>query len=72
MNSVGGCYHCLLAMQAVEKLKLDTETPAAGTRPKALGMVSCVGTEYVAFKSPLPLDNKVWHLQLPVYNLKRI
>ena len=46
-------------MQAVEKLKLDTETPAAGTRPKALGMVSCVGTEYVAFKSPLPLDHKV-------------
>lgn len=45
--------------QAVEKLKLDTETPAAGTRPKGLGMVSCVGTEYVAFKSPLPLDNKV-------------
>lgn len=48
-----------LAAQAVEKLKLDTETPAAGTRPKGLGMVSCVGTEYVAFKSPLPLDNKV-------------
>lgn len=48
-----------LALQAVEKLKLDTETPAAGARPKGLGMVSCVGTEYVSFKSPLPLDNKV-------------
>lgn len=47
------------AVQAVEKLKLDTETPAAGVRPKGLGMVSCVGTEYVPFKSPLPLDNKV-------------
>ena len=46
-------------LQAVEKLKLDTETPAAGVRPKGLGMVSCVGTEYVSFKSPLPLDNKV-------------
>ena len=43
----------------MEKLKLDTETPAAGVRPKGLGMVSCVGTEYVSFKSPLPLDNKV-------------
>ncbi len=50
-------------MQAVEKLKLDTETPAAGVRPKGLGMVSCVGTEYVSFKSPLPLDNKVWQAQ---------
>ena len=48
-----------LATQAIEKLKLDTETPAAGVRPKGLGMVSCVGTEYVSFKSPLPLDNKV-------------
>ena len=47
------------SLQAMEKLKLDTETPAPGTRPKALGMVSCVGTEYVAFKSPLPLQNKV-------------
>ena len=46
-------------MQAVDKLKLDTDTPAAGVRPKGLGMVSCVGTEYVPFKSPLPLDNKV-------------
>ena len=43
----------------MEKLKLDAETPAAGVRPKGLGMVSCVGTEYVSFKSPLPLDNKV-------------
>ena len=46
-------------VQAMEKLKLDTETPPAGTRPKALGMVSCVGTEYVPFKSPLKLENKV-------------
>ena len=48
-----------ISVQAMEKLKLDTETPAPGTRPKALGMVSCVGTEYVAFKSPLKLENKV-------------
>ena len=48
-----------ITVQAVEKLKLDTETPAAGVRPKGLGMVSCVGTEYVSFKSPLPLNNKV-------------
>ena len=33
--------------------------PPAGQRPKGLGMVSCVGTEYVGFKKPLPLENKV-------------
>ncbi len=46
-------------LQAIEKLKLDTETPEPGVRPKGLGMVSCVGTEYVPFSSPLPLENKV-------------
>lgn len=45
--------------QAVEKLKLDNESPPAGVRPKGLGMISCVGTEYVEFSSPLPLENKV-------------
>ena len=48
--------------QAMEKLKLDTDTPAPGTRPKALGMISCVGTEYVPFKAPLPLEHKVTFL----------
>lgn len=45
--------------QAIDKLKVDNESPPAGTRPKALGMVSCVGVEYVEFSSPLPLENKV-------------
>jgi hypothetical protein len=45
--------------QAIEKLKLDNEKPPAGQRPKGLGMVSCVGTEYVEFSQPLPLENKV-------------
>ena len=49
-------------LQAMEKLKLDTDTPAPGTRPKALGMISCVGTEYVPFKAPLPLEHKVTFL----------
>lgn len=44
--------------QAIEKLKLDSEDPTQG-RPKGLGMVSCVGTEYIAFKTPLALENKV-------------
>ncbi|DBA86689.1 TPA: Dynein alpha chain, flagellar outer arm [Trebouxia sp. C0004] len=58
-NPIKVMQHMNKCFQAVEKLKLDTETPAAGVRPKGLGMVSCVGTEYVSFKSPLPLDNKV-------------
>lgn len=51
--------HMSKCFQAIEKLKLDNETPPPGVRPKALGMESCVGVEYVAFKSPLPLENKV-------------
>lgn len=45
--------------QAIGKLKLNNETPPPGQRPKALGMMSCVGEEYVPFKTPLPLLNKV-------------
>lgn len=45
--------------QAIGKLKLDNEAPAPGQRPRALGMISCVGEEYVPFKSPLPLVDKV-------------
>lgn len=45
--------------QAIDKLKLDTDNPAHGQRPKGLGMISCVGEEYVAFKKPLPLEDKV-------------
>jgi dynein heavy chain len=44
--------------QAIDKLKLDNESPPPGKRPKALGMVSCVGDEYVGFKQPLPLEDK--------------
>jgi hypothetical protein len=51
--------HMSKCFQAIEKLKLDTETPAPGTRPKGLGMISCVGDEYVEFSSPLPLEKKV-------------
>jgi dynein heavy chain len=51
--------HMSKCFQAIEKLKLDNDAPPAGTRPKALGMESCVGVEYVAFKSPLSLDGKV-------------
>lgn len=46
-------------MQAIEKLKLDNESPLPGVRPKGMGMESCVGTEYVPFSSPLPLESKV-------------
>ena len=46
-------------VQAIEKLKLDNDSPPPGTRPKALGMETCVGIEYVPFKKPLPLENKV-------------
>ena len=45
--------------QAIEKLRLDDDKPAPGVRPKALGMESCVGTEYVKFSSALALENKV-------------
>ena len=45
--------------QAIDKLKLDNDTPPVGQRPKGLGMISCVGVEYVEFSAPLPLENKV-------------
>ena len=51
--------------QAIDKLRLDSEAPVEGRRPKALGMESCVGTEYVAFKTPLPLEGKVRLLTAP-------
>ena len=43
--------------QAIDKLRLDTEDVVPGRRPKGLGMESCVGTEYVPFSTPLPLEN---------------
>ncbi len=46
-------------MQAIDKLRLDNADPPAGVRPKALGMESCVGVEYVQFATTLPLENKV-------------
>lgn len=51
--------HMSKCFQAIGKLKLDNEAPGPGQRPKALGMISCVGEEYVPFKSPLPLKDKV-------------
>lgn len=51
--------HMSKCFQAIGKLKLDNEAPAPGQRPRALGMISCVGEEYVPFKSPLPLVDKV-------------
>ena len=51
--------HMSKCFQAIGKLKLDTDTPSPGQRPRALGMISCVGEEYVPFKTPLPLVDKV-------------
>eukprot|EP00882_Tetradesmus_deserticola_P021981 GHRQ01023843.1.p2 GENE.GHRQ01023843.1~~GHRQ01023843.1.p2 ORF type:complete len:141 (-),score=15.72 GHRQ01023843.1:219-641(-) len=57
--------HMSKCFQAIDKLKLEDESPPAGQRPKALGMVSCVGDEYVGFKQPLPLEDKAsWGWQL--------
>lgn len=52
------CVSCC-CVQAIEKLKLDNESPPPGVRPIAQGIQSCVGTEYVAFAKPLPLNGKV-------------
>ena len=51
--------HMSKCFQAIEKLKLDNDSPPAGVRPKALGMESCVGIEYQPWKTPLPLEGKV-------------
>lgn len=51
--------HLSKVFQAIDRLKLDQEAAVEGRRPKALGMHSCVGTEYVPFKTPLPLEGKV-------------
>jgi len=46
--------------QAIDRLKLDqAEAVPGGPRPKGLGMVSCVGEEYVPFQNVLPLEGKV-------------
>ncbi len=51
--------HMAKIFQAINALRLDTDKPAAGVRPKALGMESSVGVEYVAFKTPLAPEGKV-------------
>lgn len=51
--------HMSKCFQAIEKLKLNDDDPPPGQRPDALGMISCVGVEYVAFKSALKLESKV-------------
>lgn len=49
-----------LLPQGIETLKLDQEKALSnGPRPSALGMESCVGTEYVAWSSALKLEGKV-------------
>ena len=50
-------HHMSKCFQAIDRLKLDDAAP--GARPKGLGMVSSVGEEYVAFRRPLPLEDKV-------------
>lgn len=52
--------HMSKCFQAIDRLKLDQEQAVpGGPRPNGLGMVSCVGEEYVPFKSALPLQGKV-------------
>jgi dynein heavy chain len=52
--------HMSKCFQAIDRLKLDqAEAKPGGPRPKGLGMVSCVGEEYVPFASPLALEGKV-------------
>lgn len=58
-NPVRVMMHMSKCFQAIEKLRLDNESPPPGVRPKGLGMESCVGVEYVPFSSALPLENKV-------------
>ena len=58
-NPVKVMTHMNKCFQAIEKLTLDTEKPAAGKRPKAKGIVSCVGKETIPFKSEMTLAGKV-------------
>ena len=58
-NPVRVMRHMSKCFQAIERLTLDTETPEPGKRPRARGMVSCVGVEEVPFQSELALENKV-------------
>lgn len=59
--------HMSKCFQAIDALKLDQQQQqaadqghhGAGPRPRALGMVSSVGEEYVPFSSPLALEGKV-------------
>jgi dynein heavy chain len=51
--------HMSKCFQAIEKLKLDNDNPPPDTRPKALGMVSCVGSEYLPWKTDMELKGKV-------------
>jgi len=47
--------HMSKCFQAIEKLELES----GGARPKGMGMHSCVGKEYIPFKTPLALEGKV-------------
>ena len=58
-NPIKVMQHMSKCFQAIEKLQLDNENPPPNVRPKAEGMHSCVGKEYVKFSSDLPLEGKV-------------
>jgi dynein heavy chain len=58
-NPVKVMTHMNKCFQAIEKLTLDTEKPAAGKRPKAKGIVSCVGKETIPFQTEMALAGKV-------------
>lgn len=62
--------HMNKCFQAIDKLKLDQAT-AGPTRPNALGMESCVGTEYVPFSKPMPLAGKVEEYMTVTINTMR-
>ena len=51
--------HMSQCFQAIDKLKLDNEDTNTTARPNGLGMISCVGKEYIEFRKPLPLTGKV-------------
>eukprot|EP00899_Mesostigma_viride_P003607 jgi/Mesvir1/13247/Mv18980-RA.1 len=63
--------HMPKCFQAIGSLSLDNPNPAPNVRPKATGMNSCVGKEFVAFSSPLPLEGKVEVYMKSVINKMR-
>jgi len=58
-NPVKVMSHMNKCFQAIERLTLDNAAPPVGVRPKATGIVSCVGKEEIPFKSDMQLAGKV-------------